>query len=290
MGEIIRGITKEKNARFICVDSTDIVSEAQKIHSASATVIAALGRLLTVGVMMSLDLKSESDALTLKIDSQGALKQLLVTAKKGGKVKGYVSNPLVDLPLSAKGKLDVGGIIGAGDLRVIKDMGLKEPYVGVNPLVTGEIGDDFSAYFYYSEQIPSIVGVGVLVNPDLSIRKAGGFIIQLLPDAKEDFIDKLESKSKTLKSVTEMLEAGLDTQGIISAVFENIEEYEILEKQTSEYYCDCEKDKFYAGLITLGKEELEDIFNKQEKLETECHFCMKKYEFTKEDFSDMFSG
>ncbi|BDU50179.1 Hsp33 family molecular chaperone HslO [Haliovirga abyssi] len=286
MGYLIRGITKNKNARFFCVDSKNIVEEAQKIHKCSATTIAAFGRVLTAGVIMGSDLKGEKDLLTIKITGDGALKQIIVTANSKGYVKGYVSNPYADLPLNENGKLDVGGIIGRGNLQIIKDMGLKEPYVGISNLVSGEIGEDLANYFFYSEQVPSVVGVGVLVDKDLSIKRAGGFIIQLLPEADEEFINRLEEKIKTIKSVTEMLESNMSPEDIINSIFENVEDIEILDKKEVKYNCDCDKDRFYRGLITLDKNEIKEMLETDKEIKAKCHFCHKEYIFTEEDFKE----
>ncbi len=289
MSYIIRGITKNQNARFFCINSLDIVAKAQEIHKCSSTSIAALGRLLTAGAMMGADLKGSANLLTLKIDSPKSLiKTILVTADNKGNVKGYVGNPLADLPLNPNTKkLDVGGIVGQGELRVIKDLGLKEPYVGISPIITGEIGDDLAYYFYNSEQIPSIVGVGVLVNQDLSIKQAGGFIIQLLPDATEEFITKLEEKLPSLTSVTELLDKGYTPEDIIKYIFEDVEEFQIMEKNEVKYSCNCDRERYYKALITLGKEELEHLFEKEDTFTTECHFCEKRYVFSKEDFKEI---
>ncbi len=288
MSYIIRGITKNQNARFFCINSLDIVAKAQEIHKCSSTSIAALGRLLTAGAMMGADLKGSANLLTLKIDSPKSLiKTILVTADNKGNVKGYVGNSLADLPLNPNTKkLDVEGIVGQGELRVIKDLGLKEPYVGISPIITGEIGDDLAYYFYNSEQIPSIVGVGVLVNQDLSIKQAGGFIIQLLPDATEEFITKLEEKLPSLTSVTELLDKGYTPEDIIKYILEDVEEFEIMEKSEVKYGCNCDRERYYKALITLGKEELEHLFEKEDTFTAECHFCEKKYSFSREDFKE----
>lgn len=286
MGYLIRGITKNINAKFICVDSKDIVEEAQKIHKCTATTIAAFGRVLTAGIIMGSDLKGEKDLLTIKVTGDGELKQIIVTANSKGDVKGYVSNPYADLPLNKNGKLDVGGIIGRGNLQIIKDMGLKEPYVGISNLVSGEIGEDLANYFFYSEQIPSIVGVGVLVGKDLSVKRAGGFIIQLLPNPDEEFVDKLEEKIKTIKSVTEMLELNMSPEEIMNSIFKDVEDIEILDKTDVKYNCDCDKDRFYKGLITLNKEEIKEMLKEDKEIKAKCNFCHKEYTFVEEDFKD----
>lgn len=297
MANIIRGVSK--NARFWAIDSTDILQEAQNIHQMSPTAIAAFGRLLTAGTMMGTNLKG-SDLLTLRIDSEGPIKQIVVTSGSHGNVKGYVANPIADLPLRENGQPNVGSIIGKGVLRVIKDMGFEnsEPYVGLANLQTGEIAEDLAYYYYTSEQIPTVIALGVSLNKDLSIKKAGGFMIQLMPNAQEDFISKLEEKIKVIRPVTELLEGGMDAERIIKLLYEDmekedsnalVEDYEILEKKEVNYLCDCNKDKFLKGLITLGQEEIEAILKKDKKLEVECHFCKNKYSFTNEDFKNIFN-
>jgi molecular chaperone Hsp33 len=293
MGKLIRGTSK--NARFYVVDSKDIVQKAQEIHGCSPTAIAAFGRLLTASLMMGADLKG-NDLLTIRIDSDGPLSQIIVTADPKGDVKGYLSNPLADTAPKPDGHPDVSSLIGKGALRIIKDMGLKEPYVGLSTLQTGEIAEDLAYYYYTSEQIPTVIALGVSINDDLSVKAAGGYMVQLLPDAEDWFIDKLEEKIKSIRPVTELLEGGMDVQRIVKLLYEDIEDetyeklvedYKILDEKEPKYNCNCNKDKFYRGLITLGREQLEDLFSKEDKVETECHFCRTKYEFRKEDFSDI---
>ena len=292
MGKLIRGVTE--SSRFFCIDAKDIVQEAQDIHKCSATAIAAFGRLLIGGALMSSDLKGDKSLLTLRTDSDGILKNMVVTGDGKGNIKGYLSNPFADKEENAQGKLDVRGIIGKGYLRLIKDMGLKEPYVGVSELYTSEIGDDIAYYYYTSEQIPSVVALGVSVNKDLSIKQAGGYIIQLMPDADEEFITKLEEKIKAIRSVTDLLDGGMDVSQIIKLIYEDmdnpdefIEEYKLLDSKDVKYSCDCNSDKFYKGLITLGKDDLSNSFDEEGSIETECHFCKKKYKFIKEDFKEI---
>lgn len=284
MGQLIRGITKEKNARLFCVDTKDVVQKAKDIHNTSLTATAALGRLLTAALMMGVDLKDENSMLTIKIDGDGPVRKIIVTADNNGKVKGDIYNPEVELPLNEKGKLDVASLIGNGNMTVIKDFGMKHPYSGVSPIVSGEIGEDISYYFYHSEQIPSVVGLGVFASPN-EVLSAGGFIIQLLPEAKEEFIDKLENKMSEINSVTELFNT-MTPKEVLEHIMKNVEEFEITEEMDTEYYCNCDKDKFYRALITLGKDEITKLFEKEDKFETECHFCKKKYQFEKKDFND----
>lgn len=283
---LVRGITKKGSARFIAVDSTDVVSDAQNIHEASGTVIAALGRTLTGALLLAEDLKGEKEILNIKIDCDGAIGGIFVTANSLGEVKGEVVNKLADLPPTPQMKFDVKGIIGNGELKIIKDMGLKEPYIGVVPITSGEIAEDFAYYFFTSEQIPSVVALGVLVNPDLSIKKAGGYIVQLMPGVEEEFIDALEKRVGELRSITAMLDAGMTPENIIEEIFRDIEDIEFLAKKEVAYRCRCDKDKYYRGLITVGKKELEEMFEKEGKIEVECHFCRKKYSYTRDEFEE----
>lgn len=293
MARLIRGASK--NARFFIVDSKDVVQEAQDIHNCSPTAIAAFGRLLTAGIIMGAGLKGD-DLMTLRIDTDGILNHMVVTSDAKGRIKGYMSNPDADLPPKANGQPDVGGIVGRGMLRVIKDMGLKEPYVGVSNIQTGEIAEDIAYYYYTSDQTPTVLALGVSLNDDMSIRNAGGYMIQLLPGAEDKFIDELEKKIGAMRPVTELFEGGMDLERIAKLLYEDmndenleklVEDYEILEETKTEYKCNCQRDKFYKGLITLGKEQLEGAFSDKESIEVECHFCKAKYEFKKEEFSNI---
>lgn len=294
MSKLIRGVSK--NARFWVIDSKDIVQQAENIHEMSPTAIAAFGRLLTAGAIMGTNLKGE-DLLTLRIDSEGPIKQMVVTATSQGDVKGYVGNPTEDLPLKENGQPNVGGLVGAGTLRVIKDMGLRnaDPYMGISNLQTGEIAEDIAYYLFTSEQIPSVLALGVSLNDDMTIKSAGGYMVQLMPGAEDDFIDKLENKIKSIRTINELLEGGMNPEAIAKLLYDDmgteeekfVEEYEILETTEVNYTCNCSKDKFYKGLITLGKEEIDHILEHDKKLEVECHFCRKKYAYTEEDFKNI---
>lgn len=294
MAKLIRGVSK--NARFWVIDSTDIVQQAENIHEMSPTAIAAFGRLLTAGAIMGTNLKGD-DLLTLRIDSEGPIKQMIVTATSTGDVKGYVGNPTEDLPLKENGQPNVAGLVGAGTLRVIKDMGLRnaDPYMGISNLQTGEIAEDIAYYLFSSEQIPSVLALGVSLNDDMTIKSAGGYMVQLMPGAEDDFIDKLENKIKSIRTINELLEGGMNPEAIAKLLYDDmgteeekfVEEYEILETTEVNYTCNCSKDKFYKGLITLGKEEIDHILEHDKKLEVECHFCRKKYAYTEEDFKNI---
>jgi len=289
MGKLLRG--SSKNARFFIVDTKDIVQEALDIHRCSPTAIKAFGRLLTGAVMMGETLKGD-DLLTLRTNTDGLLNQMLVTTDANGNIKGYLSEPEVDLELKAGEVPKVGDLVGKGTLTVIKDMGLKEPYVGVSQIVNGEIGEDIAYYYYTSEQTPSVVVLGVSLGPNMRVKNAGGYIIQLLPGANENFITKLEAKIKAMKPMTELLAGGMNLKRIAKLIYEDIdskdelaliEDYSVYEEKKISYKCNCNKDKFYKGLMTIDKKELEEIFIEKPELEVECHFCRKKYSFTKDE-------
>lgn len=292
MGKLIRGVSK--NARFFVVDTTDIVQEAQNIHKCSPTAIDAFGRLLTAGVIMGSTLKG-NDVLTLRTDTNGLLNNMVVTADTNG-VKGYLSNPTADVPLKDNGKSNVGGLVGQGILKIIKDMGLKEPYVGLSEINSGEIAQDLAYYFYNSEQTPTVIALGVKLKDENTVEYAGGYMIQLLPDAEEEFITALEQKIGAIRPMTELMAGGMSIERIAKLLYEDmtdesyeklVEPYEILEEKEVKYSCNCSSDKFYRGLITLGKEQLKDIFSNEKEIETECHFCGKRYKFKEEDFSEI---
>lgn len=280
MGKLIRCITSDGEVMATAVDTTDIVNRAEQIHKTSAVVTAALGRLLTAGSMMGNMLKGKDDSVTLRINGDGPTGSLIVVSDFNGDVRGYVQNPVVELPLNAKGKLDVGGAVGKnGLLYVLKDLGLKEPFSGSVPLVSGEIAEDITSYYALSEQIPTVCALGVLVNPDLSVKAAGGYIIQLLPAASDSTIDKLEASIAKLQSVTAMLDSGMSPEDIIRKALEGFD-VEVLYSQDIEYKCNCSKERVSKALISLGKEELDSMASENEPTEISCHFCDKKYVFS----------
>jgi len=294
MSRLIRG--SSKNARFFIIDSKELVQKALDIHQCSPTTSAAFGRFLTAGAMLGSTLKGDN-LLTLRTDTDGLLNNMIVTAAPNGQIKGYVSNPNAERPVKMDGQPDVGGIMGKGFLRVIKDMGLKEPYVGVSPIQTGEIAEDLAYYYYTSEQTPSVVGLGVNLDGNGKVAFAGGFIIQLLPNAEDEFITKLEEKVKAIRPITELLAGGMDLERIAKLFYEDmtdenheklVEEYTLYEEQKVEFFCDCEKDKFKKGLVTLGKDQLSEVFEGKDSIEVECHFCKTKYEFTRVDLAGIF--
>lgn len=282
MGKLIRCITNDGAVMATCVDTTDIVNTAEQYHKTSAVVTAALGRLLTAASMMGNMLKTADGSLTLRVAGDGPVGTVVAASDADGNVRGYVTNPVVEIPLNEKGKLDVGGAVGNGTLFVIKDLGMKEPYVGQIPLTTGEIAEDITAYYAVSEQIPTVCALGVLVNPDLSVKAAGGFIIQLLPGAVESDIAKLEDSVNGLEAVTKMLSDGKSPEDILSLALKNFE-YEILYTEEVSYKCKCSRERTAAALSSIGDGDLREMIDDGKDTEVVCHFCNKKYIFSTQD-------
>ncbi|MBR6743565.1 MAG: Hsp33 family molecular chaperone HslO [Clostridia bacterium] len=286
MGKLIRCITDDGLVMATAVDTTDIVARAENIHGTSAVVTAALGRLLTAGSMMGNMLKGKDDTITLKVAGDGPVGSLIVVSDFNGDVRGYVQNPVVEIPLNAKGKLDVGGAVGKnGLLYVLKDLGLKEPFSGSVPLVSGEIAEDITSYYALSEQIPTVCALGVLVNPDLSVRAAGGYIIQLLPAAGEDTIEKLEKSISDIKAVTTMLDGGMTPEQIIKTALKEFN-VEVLYEQGIYYKCNCSRERVAKALISLGKEELTSMAEELPQISVNCHFCDKVYNFDRQEIKN----
>ena len=283
---VIRATAAEGQIRAFAATTRDLAEQARISHNTSPVATAALGRLLTAGVMMGCDMKGEDDLLTLKIQGDGPIGGLTVTADSRGNVKGYAFNPMVMLPPNEKGKLDVGGALGVGVLSVIKDIGLKEPYVGQCQLQTGEIAEDLTYYFATSEQIPSAVGLGVLMNKNNTVRQAGGFIIQLMPFTSDEIIEKLEKRIAEIDSVTMMLERGLTPEGILEEILGDFG-LEITDKIPAAFVCDCSKERVSRALSTLSKKDLDDIINDGESIEVKCQFCNKAYEFSVEELKEL---
>lgn len=275
---IVRATAASDAVRAFAITSREMVEEARVMHETSPIVTAALGRMLSAGAMMGVMLKSENDLLTLQIRGDGEMQGITVTANSQGFVKGFPNVPVVMLP-PKNGKLDVGGAIFPGYLRVIKDMGLKEPYVGTVDLQTGEIAEDITYYFAVSEQTPSTVGLGVLMNKDNTVNCAGGFIVQLLPDCPDEVIDKLEENLKTLPSVTDMISSGFTPETMLEKVLEGFD-VEIMDKMPTGFKCDCSKSRVERSLASLGKEDMDSIINDGKPVEVKCQFCNKKYNFT----------
>ncbi len=279
---LIRAIAANGQVRAFAALTTQTVEFARNAHDTSPVVTAGLGRLLTAGALMGSMMKGDADILTLKAEGSGPVGHILVTADSKGHVKGYAANPQVDIPPKSKGKLDVGGSLGVGLLTVIKDLGLKEPYSGSCELVTGEIGDDLTYYFVTSEQTPSSVGLGVLVSTENTVAVAGGFIIQLMPDATEETITALEEELSKVTSITGMLASGMTPEDILKQILGRLD-VEILDSMPVGFACNCSKERFAKGLITIGKEDLTKMADEGEPIEVKCHFCNQGYTYSVEE-------
>ncbi len=283
MSEIKKYLACEGRVHIICADTTELVEKARKTHDLSPVATAALGRLLTIGSIMGSNLKDADESITLQIKANGELGKLTVVTYGTANVKGYVQNPNLDLPIREDGKLDVGGAVGnEGFLYVMKDIGLKEPYIGITPLVSGEIAEDFTKYFAESEQKPSVIALGVLVDNN-GVKRAGGYFITLMPDATDEDITEIEKAVQNSEPISKMLEKNMTLQQIAETVTGDDNLMVMLKEIKPEYECNCNKEKFLRGLVGLKKEEIEEIFKNQEKIETVCDFCNKKYEFTSEE-------
>ena len=278
MGKTVRYITKDGSAFIIATDSTDMVYDMEQIHKTSATVTAALGRFITAASMMGDMLKNKDDSVTLRINGGGPCGDLIA-------VSDYNGNPIVEIPLKPNGKLDVSGAVGCdGQLYVIKDIGMREPYVGQVPIVSGEIAEDITNYFATSEQTPSVCALGVLVNPDLTVKKAGGYIIQLLPGCPDEIIDVIESNVSSAQSVTSMLDNGMTPDEIAVNAMEGLE-LDKLDESVTCYKCNCSRERVESALISTGIDSLNEMAEDKDDIKVECHFCNKVYTFTKEDIN-----
>lgn len=287
MAKIVRTISRDASVTASAIDSRDIVSEIRRIHNTSPVMTAALGRLATGASLIGYGMKNETDSLTIRINGGGSAGTLITVADSSGNVKAYAENPFVELPLNSKGKLDVGGAVGKnGTLSVIMDLGLKEPYSGQVPLVSGEIAEDIAQYFAVSEQTPTVCGLGVLVDRDLSVKAAGGYLIRLLPFADESVIDVLEKNIKLMPTVTEMLSDGMDPEQMAMRVLEGLEP-ELLDSTDAFYRCDCSQERVERALVSIGADELEKMAEEQETSEVCCHFCGKKYHFTSDEIREL---
>ena len=283
---IVRATAGNNQIRAFAATTKEAVEKARQAHNTSPVATAALGRLLTAGAMMGTMMKGDKDILTLQIKAGGPLEGITVTADSKGRVKGYVGNPDVCIPANSKGKLDVAGAVGIGFMNVIKDMGLKEPYVGQVALQTSEIAEDLTYYFATSEQVPSAVGLGVLMNKDNTVRQAGGFIVQLMPFAEESTIAKLEENVQKITSVTNLLEEGHTPESLLEKVLEGFD-MEINEKVPTEFYCNCSRERVEKALISIGRKELNEMIQEGKSIEMNCHFCNKNYEFTVEELKEI---
>ena len=271
----------------ICANTTNLVEKAREIHDLSPVAVAAFGRTLTITAIMANEMKNKNDKLTVQIKGDGPIGTMLVTANNFPKVKGYVGNPHIDLPLNEFGKLDVSGAVGTrGYINVIKDIGLKKPYIGISPLVSGEIGDDFANYFVNSEQRNSAVAVGVLIDKD-GVRSAGGYLINPMPDSTEEEISKVEQAIFKSGAISKMLDKNMTLDEIAKAITGDDNIKLIEDKITPVYECDCSKEHMKDALISIGKEEIKDIIETDGKAELQCHFCNKKYLFEKEELENL---
>lgn len=284
---IVRATAANAQIRAFACTSGETVEAARAHHDTTPVATAALGRLLIGGAMMGTMLKGKKDILTLQIHADGPLRGMTVTADAFGRVKGYVNNPYVDLPLNAKGKLDVAGAVGVGFMNVIKDLGLKEPYVGQTVLQTSEIAEDLTFYFATSEQVPSSVGLGVLVGKDYHVAQAGGFIIQLMPFADDKVIDQLEENLKSVDSVTKLLSEGLTPEQLLERVLAGFD-VEFTDKIPMSFYCDCDKKRVEKVLISVGKKELQNMIDEGKPIEVNCHFCNTNYTFEVNELKEIY--
>ena len=286
MDYIVRAVAADKQIRAFAITSREMVETARQHHNTSPVATAALGRLLTGGAMMGVMMKGEKDMLTLMMKGDGPINGVTVTADSKGNVKGYVGNPNVLIPANYAGKLDVGAAIGYGTLTVIKDMGLKEPYVSQVPLGTSEVAEDLTYYFASSEQVPSAVGLGVLMSKDNTVKQAGGFIVQLMPFADEDVINKLEERVNNISSVTEMLEKGMTPEDILKEVMGDMD-VEFTDKIETGFVCNCGKEKIAKALASISKKDMDEIINDGKEIEVKCDFCNTTYKFSVEELQTL---
>lgn len=283
MDKLIRGNSTDGSIRVFAAITTDLVNEAQKIHQTSATASAAIGRLLSAGAILGAQLKGEKDSLTLQINGDGPLGMMTVVSNSQSEVRGYVENPKADLPTNSCGKLDVSGVIGNGFLSVIRDMDLKEPYIGRTPLISGEIAEDLTYYYAKSEQIPTAIALGVLVDTDLSIKAAGGYMLQLMPEATEETAERLTEIVEALPPVTDMIVNNMTVEDIAFAVTNGFDMVLELNSPTPVYKCNCSCSRMERALVSLGKKEIMDIIEEQGEAEMTCRFCDSVYRFDKDD-------
>ncbi len=286
--KLVRGNSMDGAIRVFAAVTTDLVNEAQRIHHTYPVATAALGRLLTgAAIMGAAGLKNETDSMTVQIKGEGEIKNLVAVTDCHSRVRGYISNPYVDRPLNGKGKLDVGGAIGGGYLSVVRDLGLKEPYAGQIPLVSGEIAEDLTYYYAKSEQVPTSVALGVLVDTDNSVLAAGGFMIQLMPGATEEMAQSLEEILKDLPPVTSMIRDGMDAEDILFRVTEGFSMVCENKAVTPKYECNCSKERMEKALISIGKDELQSIIDERGEAELTCQFCDNRYLFNKKELEDL---
>lgn len=283
---IVRAIAADSQIRAFAAVTTETVETARQDHNTSPVATAALGRLLTAGSMMGVMMKGDKDILTLQVKGDGLIQGITVTADSKGRVKGYVGNPEVIIPANAKGKLDVSGAVGNGFLQVIKDMGLKEPYVGQVALQTGEIAEDLTYYFATSEQVPSSVGLGVLMNKDNTVKCAGGFIVQVMPFIEDEVLNKLEANIQKIQSVTSMLDNEHTPEQMLEQVLEGLD-LEITDTMPAQFYCNCSKKRIEKAIISIGKKDIQEMIDEGKEIEVKCHFCNTAYKYTVDELKEL---
>lgn len=284
---LIRGMDREGRIRVFIAKTTDLVEEARRVHNTSPTATAALGRSLTAGVIMGAMMKNDKDLLTLKISGGGPVGKILIVVNNNGQVKGDIDFPMADVPSRADGKLDVGALVGTdGSVTVIMDLGLKDPFVGQTSIVTGEIAEDIANYYVSSEQVPSAVSLGVLVDRDISCIAAGGFIVQILGGLSDDEITFIEESLADIPPISTLINSGITPEEIMEKLLGKFH-MEILDRLDLEYHCDCSREKIEKVILSLGEKEISDIIEEDEKAEVVCHFCNTKYQFDKEELSEL---
>lgn len=286
MDYIVRATAANAQIRAFAATTRELVEKARTAHDTSPVATAALGRLMTGAVMMGVMAKNDKDLLTLQVSGDGPLKGMTVTADGGGNVKGYANEPQVMLPPSPAGKLDVGGAVGRGFLRVIKDIGLKEPYSGQTDLQTGEIAEDLTYYFATSEQVPSSVGLGVLMEKNNTVRQAGGFIVQLMPFTEERVVARLEENLAKIPSVTSILDEGKTPEEMLGLLFDGLD-MEIVDTIPARFYCNCDKKRVEKAIISIGRKEIGEMIDEGKEIEVKCHFCNTAYAFSVEELKEL---
>ncbi len=287
MSKAVRCLTSDATVVAVALDATEMVARAEQIHHTSAVVTAALGRLLTAASLMGIMLKNTEDSVTLKVNGGGPVGQMITVADGRGNARGYAQNPVVEIPLKASGKLDVSGAVGTeGLLYVLRDTGAPEPYVGCIPLVSGELAEDITSYYATSEQIPTVCALGVLVNPDLTVRAAGGLLIQLLPFCPDSVIDRLEKNIATLRPMTEMLDEGMSIEDILHCALDGFE-FDVVDSFDPEYRCACSAEKVSGALHAMSDDELRSLPDESGMVEVTCSFCDRVYRFTSADMERM---
>lgn len=286
---LVRATALDNSIRVSAVVTTKLTEEARKRHQTFPVATAALGRVMNSALLLTWGLKEKDDTITIRVFGDGPLGGIIADANTEGEVRGYVQNPQIDLPINTRGKLDVGGGVGKGTLYITKSMGLKEPYTGSIPLVSGEIGEDIASYLATSEQIPSLVSVGVLVNPDCSVEASGGIIIQVLPNTPEDVLVQIEKNAEKLKPISTLIQEGKGPRELIELYLENID-IKYLEEKPVNFRCKCSAERIKSVLVSLGSEEIQDIIKKEGKSEVICHFCNEVYTFSKAELEELMEG